>query len=159
MRAVLDDVIAIEGPTSRYQAADLDAAPSEGETLWRGRITRHPADDLETAYVAEPEFRKRAASSGAGPTAVMDARSLWGIAWQVECPGLDETTVLAALTTLGREWIAHQLRQMPSVASAANAEEAARGALDPVRVTAGELLGSMTDVVPLLPSRVTGQCG
>ena len=65
---------------------------------------------------------------------------------------------MAALPTLGREWIAHQLRQLTSVASAANAEEAARGALDPVRVTAGELLGSMTDVVPLLPPRIPGQC-
>lgn len=157
------------GPTSKYQAADLDAAPRDGESLWRGPEMWYPADDVATAYVAEPEFRKQTASGATRPAAVMEARSLWGLAWQVECPGLDEATVLAALTTLGREWIADQLRQMPSVSARAGAAaEVAKGACkdpareketleqhDLIRVTTGELLGTM-DVVPLLPSRVTG---
>ena len=135
------------GPTSRYQAADLDAAPSEGESLWPERRREYAGDDPETAYVAEPEFRKQAASGAARPATVMDARSLWGFAWQIECPGLDETTVLAALTDLGRKWIAGQLGQTPSVSG--------HTADAPARVTVGQLLGTM-DVVPLLPSRVTG---
>jgi len=157
------------GPTSKYQAADLDSAPNDGESLWRGREVRYPPDDPATAYVAEPEFRKQASSSTNQPATVMETRSLWGLAWQVECPGLDEATVLGALTVLGREWIAKQLRQTPSISTRVGAEAAvAKGAgkdpafakeaavqPQPPRVTTGELLGTM-DLVPLLPTRVTG---
>jgi hypothetical protein len=140
------------GPTSVYLAADLDEAPREGESPWREAEAAHPPDDLDTAYLTEINFREQVAAgksaAAAGTAAVVELRSMWALAWRVGCKALDEATVSAALSALGRGWIADQLRQTDAVA--------AHTAHALATVTAGELLGTMARV-PLIPTRVTGR--